>query len=109
MWKSSPEGLQLAMRLSQLRSAVRIGLALAETCPTEESWDHLMADPEIQETLSAFAAIVDDIHADLDQKNDPDRVMDTIMEHHSRSLEALEPFCEAFSIDPNDLLVVLTA
>lgn len=109
MWKSSPEGFQLAMRLSQLRSAVRVGLALAEACPTEASWDHMMEDPELQETLSAFAAIVDDIQSDLDQKSDPDLVLDTILEHHGRSLESLDPFCEAFKIDPNDLLVVLTS
>lgn len=108
MWNGSADGITLAFRLSQLRSAVRVGLALAEKCPTEESWDLLMQNPDIQETLSAFAAIVEDIQQDLNTAT-PDTVMHTVLNHHGRTLEVLEPFCEHFGIEPDDLFVVLSA
>lgn len=107
-WTASPEGFGLAMRLSQLRSAVRVGQALAQACPTEESWETIMADPELQETLSAVAEIVTDITRELETAT-PDTAIDTVLRHHTRGLEALEPLCELFQLDPEDLLVVLTA
>lgn len=109
MWEGSPDGLQLAMRLSQLRSMVRVGLALAEAYPDEESWDAHMANPETQEILGAFATIVNDIQTDLDTVQEPDQVMTAVLNHHERSLEALETFCEPLQLNPNDLIVVLTA
>lgn len=109
MWSGSPEGLQLAMRLSQLRSMVRVGLALAQAYPDEESWDEHMQNADTQETLSAFASIVSDIQADLASAQDPDAVIDSVANHHERTLEALETFCEPLGLDPNDVVVVLTA
>lgn len=107
-WTGSDAGLALALRLSQLRSAVRVGLALATACPTEESWEAMMSKPEIHETFSEFATIVDDILADV-SRHPPDAALTQVMAHHARGLEALELFAEAMTIDPEDLLVILTA
>jgi glucokinase len=68
-----------------------------------------MTDPDTQETLSAFASIVDDVQADLDTQGDPDAAATAVLNHHERSLEALESFCEPLGLNPNDLIVVLTA
>lgn len=106
-WTGSPEGFALALRLSQLRSAIRVGQALAKVCPTEESWEAVMSDSEVQETLSALAEIVNDITTDMETAS-PDTITDTVLRHHSRGLESLEPLCELFELDPEDMLVVLT-
>lgn len=88
---------------------VRVGLALAEAYPDEESWDAHMQNPETQETLTAFASIVADIQSDLETAQDPEKVTDSVLNHHERSLEALETFCQPLDLNPNDLIVVLTA
>lgn len=106
-WHPSPDGLALALRLSQLRSAIRVGSALAKTCPTEEAWAAVMADPEMQETLAAVAEITRDVEQDLEHATS-DTAMDVVANHHSRGLEALDPLAQFFGIDPEDLLVVLT-
>jgi hypothetical protein len=106
-WTGSGAGFALALRLSQLRSAIRVGLALAEKFPTEDSWEAAMASPEFQETASALAEVLQDVQGDLDVAP-PDQVVETVLKHHERGLETLELFAEQLEVSADDILVVLS-
>ena len=98
----------MAVRLSQLRSAVRVGLVLAEKYPTEADWEAEMASKDMQETLEAVSQIFGDIHGDLDAA-DATNVLQTVENHYGRVQEALEPLAERYGIASEDLLVVLAS
>ena len=105
-WNADETAFGMAIRLSQLRAAVRVGLALAERFPTEEEWEAEMENPEVQENLQALAEVLTDVQLDLDDA-DPNQVAQTVENHYLRSEEALLPLCERYLINPEDLLVVL--
>lgn len=106
-WDASSAAFNMAIRLSQLRAAVRVGLALAERFPTEEEWEAEMENPETQEHLQAAAEVLTDVQLDLDE-SDPESVVETISNHYGRAEEALVPLCEHYGISREDLLVVLS-
>ena len=106
-WKGTGPGLSLALRLSQLRSAIRVGLALAEHFPTEDSWEAETASEEFQETMSDLAGVLNDVQADLDT-SPPEQVVETVLKHHARSLETLELLSAKLQVPTEDILVVLS-
>lgn len=105
-WNANETAFNLAIRLSQLRSAVRVGLALAEKFPTEEAWEEELNKPEVQENLQAVAEIITDVQLDLDEST-PEKALQNVENHYDRAAEALLPLCERYEIAPEDLLVVM--
>jgi len=107
-WTGSGEGLSLALRLSQLRSAIRVGVALATRFPDEAAWEAEVTSEEFQETMTAFAEILDDVNTDLDATPSDDDVATTILRHHGRGLEAVELLAEKIQVPVDDLVTVLS-
>lgn len=105
-WTAGGTAFELAIRLSQLRSAVRVGLALAERFPTEAEWEAEMEKPEIQENLEAVAQVLGDVQLDLDDAT-PEKVLSSVENHYDRVQEALGPLCDRYGIAQEDLLVVM--
>jgi len=106
----TPGGMGISLVLSQIRSAVRVGLALVESCPTEEAWDALLADPETHETLNELALLIQDVHARAEAAGGSyDATLDSLTTDHMRAVECLEPFCEKLGVPPDDFLNALAA
>lgn len=96
-------GFAFALKVSQLRSFFRVGMALNEAFPTEEEFEQYMTDPETIETLNIVADLMDATVASKDQEPD------ALDKHHGLAVEALEPLAERLNIDGDDLLVILVA
>lgn len=106
----TPGGMGISLVLSQIRSAVKVGLALVEACPTEEEWEAVLADPDTHETLNELALLIEDIHEQaLDRGGSYEATVDSFAADHKRAVECLEPFCEKLGIPPDDFLNAIAA
>lgn len=105
-WEAGSTAFNMAIRMSQLRAAVRVGLALAEKFPTEEAWEAEMETPEVQENLQALAEVLSDVQIDLDTAESQE-IVQAVENHYERAEEALLPLCERYGISREDMLVVL--
>lgn len=98
------EGFAFALRLSQVRSFFRVGLALAEAFPTEKAWNDYMTADDTIETMNAVADIMN-----VAVTTTEDTPEDALDKHRGLAVEALEPFAEQVGLDADDMLVILVS
>lgn len=100
----SPAGFAFALRVSQVRSFFRVGLAVSEAFPTEEAWTAYMNEADTIETMNAVAEIMSLTVTELG-----DTPEDSLDKYKGLAVEALEPFGERIGADPDDLLVIIVS
>lgn len=105
-----PGGMAIAIVLTQVRAAVRVGLALNESHPTEESWEAFLGTPDTQEALNELATMIQDLHDTVqDTGGSYTEMLKTVDDEHKRAFECLEPLCESLGITPDDFFVTIAA
>lgn len=97
------------LMFSQLRSAYRVGKALAEKFPTEEAWQAFLKSSVYVETVAEFAACVTDIRdaSELGPAYTPEEIQNSVLSHYPRALDAVEEFAILVDVSGEDVLAVL--
>lgn len=101
--------IAVVLHLSWLRSAAKVGMALAVTYPGEDEWQAFLNAPELMETIDELAPVIADIRAAAELGTDlsPEQVQLAVEQHYGRALDAVEVLAERLGIAPADLLAVL--
>lgn len=106
----SYEALAALLLLTNLRNQFRVGLALAQRFPDDDSWDQFGRDPEVLDSFNELGHIIDDIRAEaLTDEIDvtPESVSQAVANHYDRAMEVVEPIAESLGVEPSELLSVL--
>jgi hypothetical protein len=102
--------MAIAIVLTQVRAAVRVGLALNESHPTDATWESFLENPETQETLEELATMIQDLHYSAQAAGGSYTAMlSAVDDDHKRAFECLEPLCEKLGITPDDFFVTVAS
>lgn len=99
--------LALSLALSWARAMTVVGLALAASFPRPEDMVDFLNDEEVQQEISAYAALIRDIRltAAAGLAGDSVTAFEEIGKaHRARALEAVTLSAERLGVDPEDLL-----
>lgn len=103
----SPEVTRLALHLMAVRSAVLVGVYLNERFPTEELFTDFLNSAETIEGLTAFAETRDDILESALASGGDSALVRSVMQNHTRALEAVDVLAERIGVAPEDLFAFL--